>query len=589
MPMPSPGTRSTLRRRLARWLAAAWLATALPLAVAGEAVHYHWFDYQGEDAAFARPAAPGRYHNPVLAGFHPDPSVVRVGARYYLVTSSFAYFPGLPVFESADLVHWRQIGNVIDRPGQMDFDGLGVSRGLYAADISHHAGTWYVVGTLVDGGGNFIVSAKDPAGPWSDPVWLTGVDGIDPALFIDADGSAWLLNNGPPEGEPLYAGHRAIWMQQFDLAGLRPVGPRRVLVNGGRDLAARPVWIEGPHLYRHAGWYVLSCAEGGTGPEHSQVVFRSRSRWGPYLPAKHNPILTQRDLPAGRAEPVVNAGHADLVQAADGSWWALFLASRAWGGMHYATGRETWLLPVRWEDGWPRILDAGQVIPRRPALPAFAPVARPGGQAPLSGNFHWRDEFDGPRLDPAWLQLRAPRTAWADLAARPGTLTLHAQDAGLDSRHNPSFLARRQQHLVFDASTALEPPADADTLAGLAAFQNETHWFVLGAQRRGADLEISLRRRDGADERVLARRQVRPGATLKLRIRGAEGRYGFAFDADGQGWRWLRTEVDARLLGSDVAGGFTGAVLGPFARSGLPAVVPDLAGRETEGERDGDD
>jgi alpha-N-arabinofuranosidase len=547
------------------------LAAGSPRARAGEAVRYHWFEYRGHDAAFAQPLPPGHYRNPVLAGFYPDPGVTRAGDRFYLVNSSFAYFPGLPVSESRDLVHWKQVGNVIDRPAQMDFDGQRISRGLFAASIAFHDGSFYVVGTEVDGGGNFLATAKDPAGPWSDPTWLHGVDGgIDPSLFFDDDGKAYLLNNGPPDGPPLYEGHRAIWMQRFDLARRQPVGPRKVILNGGVDLSKHPVWIEGPHLYKRDGWYYLSCAEGGTSVNHSQVVLRSRSPWGPYQPYAHEPILTQRDLPAGRAEPVINAGHADLVEGPDGHWWALFLASRAYGGTHFNTGRETWLLPVRWQDGWPVILDHGRTIPRIAPSPSFA--RNDASQAPMSGNFSWRDDFDQPTLDRAWIYLRAPKQPWADLHAKPGTLTLHPLPEGLDTLRNPSFLARRQQHLAFDASTALEVPARPGTAAGLAAFQNETHWYFLGVHRVGARVELFLRKDAGGQPATVAHAwiepgRIKPGATLKLKIAGDGGTYSFAYDADGKGWRWLRRGDDATILSTDIAGGFVGTVLGPYART----------------------
>ncbi|HEV7717336.1 MAG TPA: glycoside hydrolase family 43 protein, partial [Steroidobacteraceae bacterium] len=330
--------------------------TARALSAAAPTVTFDWFEYTGRDAVLDTPLPAGSYRNPVLAGFYPDPSVTRAGDRFYLVNSTFTYFPGIPVFESRDLVHWAHIGNVIDRPGVLDFDGLGTSRGVFAPTIEYHDGTFYVVNTAVDSGGNFFSTAKNPAGPWSDPVWLKDFDGIDPSLFFDADGKAYLLNNGPPQGAPLYEGHRAIWIQAFDAKAGRLTGPRKVLVNGGVDIAKKPIWIEGPHLYRRGDWYYLLCAEGGTGPQHSEVILRGRSPWGPFEPYAGNPILTQRDLPEDRANPITNAGHADLVEGPDGSWWAIFLASRPYDAHQYNTGRETFLLPVTWRDGWPVIL-----------------------------------------------------------------------------------------------------------------------------------------------------------------------------------------------------------------------------------------
>ncbi|HEX5871694.1 MAG TPA: family 43 glycosylhydrolase, partial [Longimicrobium sp.] len=168
---------------------------------------FEWFEYTGDDPVFrgVQPGA-GEYLNPVIAGFYPDPSMVRVGDDYYLVTSSFAYFPGVPIFHSRDLVSWTQIGHVLDRPSQLNLDSAGISRGIFAPVIRHHAGTFYMITTLVDRGGNFIVTATDPRGPWSDPVFLPQVDGIDPSIFFDDDGKAYVVNNGPPIGTPLYEG-----------------------------------------------------------------------------------------------------------------------------------------------------------------------------------------------------------------------------------------------------------------------------------------------------------------------------------------------------------------------------------------------
>ncbi len=526
-------------------------------------VLFDWFEYTGRDAVFERPLPEGHYRNPILAGFHPDPSIVRVDDRYYLVNSSFAYFPGIPIFESRDLVHWTPLGHVIDRPGQLDFDGLGISRGVFAPAVEHRDGVFYVVSTAVDAGGNFVVTATDPAGPWSDPTFLPEVGGIDPSLFFDDDGSAWLLNNGAPEGIPRYDGHRAIWLQRFDPDTLRTVGPRRVLVDGGADPGANPIWIEGPHLYKRDGWYILTSAEGGTGPQHSQVVLRSRDIWGPYAPYAHNPILTQRDLPPGRPAPVTNAGHADLVEAPDGRWWAVFLASRPYEGDRYNTGRETFLLPVDWRDGWPVILDRGLPIPDAAPAPAAMPAA--AAQAPLSGNFAWRDDFDGPALDPAWTFVRVPKAPWADLAAHPGRLALRPLRDGLDSLRNPAFLARRQQHRAFEARTALAVPTEAGVSAGLALFQGERHWLFLGARRTGRGAELFLERHDGDARAIVAAAAIDGDAPLTLKVVADGADHAFAYD-DGRGWRWLARDIDGRLLSTDHAGGFVGTTLGPHAR-----------------------
>jgi len=529
-------------------------------------VYFDWFEYSGHDVAFGEPLPAGHYRNPVLAGFHADPSVVAANGRFYLVNSSFAYFPGIPVFESTDLVHWNQIGNVIDRPGILNFDGLGVSRGIFAPAISYHDGLFYVVTTAVDSGGNFIVTARDPAGPWSEPHWLPGIGGIDPSLYFDADGRVYLVNNDAPDGAPRYEGHRAIWMQQIDRATLQPVGPRKVLVDGGVDPATKPIWIEGPHLYKREGWYYLSAAEGGTGPQHSQVVLRSRNVWGPYVPFAGNPILTQRDLPADRPLPITNAGHADLVEGPDGSWWAVFLASRNYQQRHYNTGRETFLLPVQWQDGWPIILPAGQAIPYALKGPSWLQDGR--SQAPGTGNFVERDDFDSPKPGDGWLQVRVPSTSWVDLDSRPGSLAVHPLRDDLDTRRNPSFLGRRQQHLRFEASTEMTLPS-VGVAAGLAAYQSEDYWYFFGIRPLdGNRMAVFAEGRDGGGvTKMLASRELKASPSLRLQIRGDEGRYAFAFDIDdGHGWQTLMGDVDGTVLSTDRAGGFVGTLLGPFAR-----------------------
>jgi xylan 1,4-beta-xylosidase len=558
------------------------------------AAYFHWFEYSGHDRVFDTPLPPGSYRNPVLAGFYSDPSVTRVGDRFYLVNSTFTYFPGIPVSESRDLVHWRPLGSVIDRPSELSFDGLGVSRGIFAPAIAFHDGLFYVVSTSVDAGGNFLSVARNPAGPWSDPIWLPQIDGIDPNLFFDTDGKAYLLNNGPPAGPPHYDGHRAIWIQEFDLAARKLVGPRKVLINGGVDFAKKPVWIEGPRMYRHEGWYILMCAEGGTSVQHSEVVLRSRSPWGPFQPYADNPILTQRDLPASRADPITNAGHADLVEGVDGQWWAIFLASRPYEMIHYNTGRETFLLPVRWRDGWPVILGRAESIPYVVAAPvgsapsrASAAPAAPGtptasiesvesparaarnakySAAPTTGNFTWRDDFGSRSLRPEWLQVRVPKQQWVDLGARPGWLTIHPLPVTLDSLTNPSFLAHRQQHLVFDASTELATPSASGLATGLAVFQSENAWYFLGV-RRSAGLEVFLEKRGGARTETVVRTELRDTSLLKLKISGNARAYSFYFDADGSGWKPLQERDDGSILSTDVAGGFVGAVVGPYARS----------------------
>jgi xylan 1,4-beta-xylosidase len=543
-------------------------SVALGLLVAGCAiaapVEFDWFEYTGHDESFAQSLPSGHYRNPILAGFYPDPSITRAGDKFYLVSSTFAFFPGIPLFESEDLVHWKQIGNAIDRASQLPFAGLGVSRGVFAPTIEHDGDLFYIFNTHVDAGGNFVVTARNPAGPWSDPTWLPDlVDGIDPSMFVDDDGRAYLLNNGPPEGAPQYDGHRAIWIQEFDRRALATKGPRKVLVNGGIDPSSRPIWIEGPHLFKRDGWYYLNCAEGGTGPQHSQVILRSRSPLGPFVAGPNNPILTQRGLPADRAHPITNAGHADLVQAQDGTWWATFLASRLYDERHYNTGRETFLLPVTWQDGWPKILAAGVPIPTIVKGPSFM---RDGAQSPWSGNFTWRDDFTAPTLDPVWMQLRTDERALRELTRKPGVLSISARGA-FDGKTSPAFLARRQQHLAFNATLALRPDANRGTAAGLMLFQNEAHWLFLGVRREGQRMSVFVEKQRGQSRQLVASATVAAADAVQLKAIAHERRYSFSFRSDDGGWQQIVQDEDGSILSTDTAGGFVGAVLGPYVRS----------------------
>src|SRR5688572_561290 len=479
-------------------LSLALAVTAAPLPAQPTPVAFHSFRYAATESKKAT-LADGEFRNPILTGFFPDPSVCHVGSDYYLINSTFAYFPGIPILHSRDLVNWRQIGNVIHRPGQLPYDGLGVSRGIFAPAITHRDGTFYVVCTMIDAGGNFVVTAKNPAGPWSDPAWLH-FEGIDPSLFFDDDGRAWMVNNGAPAEKPRYDGHRAIWIQEYDPVARTMKGPRTQLVNGGVDIATKPIWIEGPHLYKRNGWYYLSCAEGGTSTQHSQVVFRSKKVDGPYEPWTGNPILTQRNLPAQVDDAVTSTGHADLVQAPDQSWWAIFLGVRPYQSRYSPMGRETFLLPVQWtNDGWPTILPSGQRVPLVAPSPAGA-VAGPDA----GGVARWTEEFTQP-LDLSWLMLRAPQTPWWQVDTAGGRLLLTARPESLAGRGNPSFLARRVQHAAFTTAVRVAAPAVPGVSAGLALFQNETHHYFAAVRRTASGLEVVLEQAKGAAPAVIGR------------------------------------------------------------------------------------
>jgi len=525
---------------------------------------FDWVEYHGVEPGPA-PAA-GEYRNPILGGFYPDPSVVRVGGDFYLVNSTFSWFPGIPVWHSRDLVHWRQIGNAISRPGQLDFTGLGMSRGVFAPAISHHDGRFYIVNTCVDCGGNFVITAREPKGPWSQPVWLKNVGGIDPSLFFDDDGSAWLVHNWAPKEKPRYSGHTAIWLHRFDPRTLQTVGDPTMIVDAGVNPSQNPVWIEGPHLFKKDGVYYLMAAEGGTSEQHSEVIFRSDKVEGPYVPAPAsvNPILTQRDLDPGRSNPITSSGHADLVKTAGGDWWAVFLATRPYQGDLYNTGRETFLLPVSWHDGWPTILPHKAAIPTITKAPSLPRDTAP----PTAGSFVSRDEFAGSALAPEWMMMRTPATSWWRL--EKGALVLPARNERLGDGKQPSFIARRQQNTDAIVTTALNfAPAEGEE-AGLAALQNDDDFLAVSLARFDGKLIVRVTRRAGtsepADGIIVASKPVAQGP-IQLRIHARGGRYDFDYALRPGQWQPVAHDVDGTNLSTAKAGGFVGTLIGPFAQS----------------------
>lgn len=529
---------------------------------------FDWVKYRGFDEVYSTIETGGNeVLNPILPGFYPDPSIVRVEDDYYLINSTFSYYPGIPIFHSKDLKNWKQIGNVLDRPEQLPVDSIGISRGIFAPTIHYNGGLFYVICTLVDAGGNFYVTAEDPAGPWSNPTFIPEVGGIDPSFFFDDDGKVYILNNDAPEGEPQYQGHRAIWMHEFDLTTNKVVGDGKVLINGGVDFSKKPIWIEGPHLMKINGEYILHDAEGGTGPQHSQVVLKSDNVWGPYIPYEKNPILTQRDLPDDRPNPVAYTGHADLFDDVDGNWWAVFLGVRLYDGGHFNTGRETFLLPVEWRDGWPVILDRSIEVPYKIEIPDYDVVSEPN-PIPLSGNFEYTYEFDGEDIGMDWLFIRTPREKWYSVA--DGSLDLQARSVSIGSLGNPTYLGRRQQHAQAEFSASMEylPEKNGDK-AGIVAFQNREFYYLLGITKEAGQTQIFVEKAEGESVEMIQLKNLPEefNGQIYLGIEADRGNYHFRYSLDGEQWMELVENADGTILSTNKAGGFVGTTLGVYAYS----------------------
>jgi xylan 1,4-beta-xylosidase len=517
------------------------------------------------------------FFNPILPGFYPDPSICRVGDNFYLINSTFAYFPGVPVFQSTDLVHWKQIGNILNRPGQLNLDGHGVSRGIFAPSIHYHNGVFYMVTTLIDTGGNFVVTATDPAGPWSNPVFLPDVQGIDPSLFFDDNDKAYIIfNSDPPEKKPLWSGHRALWMYEFDKQNLKTVGEIKLVVDGGVDVTKKPVWIEGPHIYKIKDYYYLMAAEGGTGYNHSEVIFRTKSLHEPFVPFDKNPILTQRHLDVKRKYPITTTGHADLIETKDGEWWAVFLGCRPYEAgyeNYYNIGRETFLAPVTWKEGWPIInADFAEVQYKYPLpkLPEFKDES-----IMTNGNFTMKEDFNEGPLDHYWLFLRTPREKWYNFSDKKGRLTLLTRPQDLTGKENPSLVTRRQQHLFCEVAASVEfDPVNDSEIAGLTAFQNETFHYLLGKTRSNGQAVVKLlkagKKENSTTYETLAEIKLTAAQTRKplfLKIEGKGNEYAFYYAFDPGKWIVLKDNVDGKYLSTQVAEGFVGTTIGMYTSS----------------------
>lgn len=470
--------------------------------------------------------------NPVIPGFHPDPSVVAVGEDYYLVNSSFHYFPGVPVFHSRDLQNWEQIGNVLDRPSQLDLRHSTSWLGIYAPTIRYHEGTYYMITTLVGGRGNFMVTATDPAGPWSDPIWLEQ-QGIDPSLLFE-DGKCYMVSN--PD----------------NVITLCEIDP----VTGVTLSPGIPIWLgtggrypEGPHIYKKDGWYYLLISEGGTEMAHNLTIARSRNIYGPYESNPANPIFTHCRMVAQDSN-IQGTGHGDLFQAADGSWWMVMLAFRRFGGDYHHLGRETFLAPVSWEKGWP-VVNGGEPLAEKMT------VSLPAAPAPVPSRSREYRFTSAP--GPEWMHIQAP--VEKNYEFTQDGLVLHGNGEGLGAgSEHPTALLRRQEAEKVHLSTTVH--LDGNGEAGIAVYQIFCGYATLSLRRNGllaeAVVRYQVKNLEKEEKQLLA--LATPSA--RLEVVAKDGQYAFLVDG-----REI-SRLDYTLLSTEVAGGFTGVTVGPYCLNG---------------------
>lgn len=486
--------------------------------------------------------SPSAAGTPVIPGFFPDPTVCRVGGDYYLASSSFEYFPGAPVFHSRDLVAWEQVGNILTRRTQFAAGDRRGSGGIFGSTLRHHNGQfWFITTNMSDfGGGHLLFRATDPAGPWSEPVQIAGTLGIDPDIAWDQAGNCYLTWVGFGPGP----GASGIVQARLDTAGGHLLeAPRKVWQGAGL------AFPEGPHLYQVGDWWYLMLAEGGTERGHAVSISRSTSPAGPFEACPGNPILSHRSLDT----PVQNTGHADLVQKPDGTWAAVYLGVRTGGASpgYHVLGRETFLSGVTWQDGWPGFDQAGYQVP--------------------ASDHSFVEDFAAPELHPRWVSPGDEPAAFTSRPAADGGLELAA--GGPDS---PRLLATRLRDADWTCRAAFRA---VDAGAELVLRIDSRHWYAV---RLGQGL-VQAVARIGPLTQELATAAPRPGAPLQLEVsagpaaQAGQPSKNFGPDDVILGFRQAGhftelARLDGRYLSTEVAGGFTGRVIGVSALGG-PAVL----------------
>lgn len=530
------------------------------------------FKYQGNDKIYTEnPLKPDEMYSPILQGYYPDPSITRKGDDYYIVNSSFAMFPGVPIFHSKDLVNWKQLGHVLDRQSQLKVENAGFSEGIYAPAIKYNKynDTFYMITTQIASGiGNMVVKTKDPAKGWSE-VKKINVDGIDPSLFFDEDGKAYLIHNdAPPKGTELYSGHRIIKLWEYDLEKDQVVpGSDQIIVNGGVDISQKPIWIEGPHIYKKDGKYFLMCAEGGTGDWHSEVIFMSDSPKGPFLPAANNPILTQRYFPKDRKNKVDWAGHADLVEGPDGKHYGVFLGVRPNNKFRVNTGRETFMLPVDWSGTYP-VFENG-LVPMKAKIKMPNGVENQTGKNGFlaNGNFTFQDQLTSKTLDHRWVAMRGAKENF--ISVTKNGLKINSFETNVKAKAPISALFHRQQHATFNATVTLDfQPKSEKELSGMTSYQSENFNYVFGITKKGNETYLVLERTEKGKSKVIASERIEYKKAIQLQVTAEGDDYQFNFSIDGQSFKNVGGVVSGDILSTDVAGGFSGALIGLYSTKG---------------------
>jgi len=511
--------------------------------------------------------------NPILPGGHPDPSICKVGDTFYIVNSTFEYFPGLPIHKSQDLVNWELIGYGLHREDQcttaVNLVDVQSDGGIHAPTIRHHNGTFYIITTNVYYNEaskttdfvNFIITAKNPQGPWSDPHVLEGAPGIDPDIFFDDDGKVWYVGTHSPEN-PNYQGEGEIWLQEIDLENWKLKGERHYLWRG----ACGGVWVEGPHMYKRDNRYYLMVAEGGTSFNHAVMIAVSDSITGPYTSNERNPILSTRHLSYDNW--VHSTGHADLIEIEDGRWYMVALGIRGDEDRGSNMGRETHLVPVQWEKEpfwWKEVKYEWPVVaPKTGKVERVNPIPFKGTSQ--KRNASYKDNFDSETLGLAWNFRRVPLKNSYALNAKKGFLRLYTHPNVIKERGRASLMGFRQTESDFEYEAKMNfEPKSYDSEAGISLFQKDNNYFrfTLIKKSNTVLLQLQLAEPDSGVQTLKEQEVQGYDGEITFKVKSENHSYSFYYTLNGKEFTLFKQTKANHILSKK----YTGAYLGIYASS----------------------
>lgn len=502
------------------------------------------------------------FTNPILNGFYADPSICRVNNDYYMVTSTFCYFPGIPIFHSTDLVNWNQIGHGICRQEQIDYDNCDHSGGIWAPTIRYHKGRFYICFTFMNISSdqdensickNFIIYADSPEGTWSDPVLINNAEGIDPSIIFDKDDNLWYISNRTRKDQAKKS-DRQFYIMPLDSKTYQPVGEKTVVWDTDRINGA---YLEGAHLYYINDWYYLIGAEGGTEYNHSVVMARSKEITGSYEICPRNPIVTHRHLPRQNVA-IAATGHADIIQTQNGDWWMVLLGVRPYSDYHINIGRETFLVPVLWdEEGWLVIDSENGLVNEQVRKPDLPPMSMP--------KVSEKDHFEENILSFIWNTMRPLDQKYYEIIPQNSILRIWGKTQRAEINGVPAFIGRRQQHKAFNVAVELTPDLHNDgDQAGLILVQDHASQYQYLIERNGQNLYIKLYQICEGNIHVLKEEIIKKTGAFTLYIDGSTQGYSFYWKCNEENKHISYEDADPTVLSVTRSGAFTGAYIGMY-------------------------